>query len=144
VEGPSLELEVFVAPIKVKKVNIGTTDNPKMDIIGHYQDEKTIERITELLREYSDLFPTNFTEMKGIGRELGEIKIPLRHEAISVRKRPYRLNPIYKKKVKEEIDRMLEAGIIEPVEESKWISSMVFQEEKQGGDHDLCRPMEIE
>jgi hypothetical protein len=25
------------------------------------------------------------------------------------------LNPIYKKKVKEEIDRMLEAGIIEPV-----------------------------
>jgi hypothetical protein len=40
------------------------------------------------------------------------------------------LNPIYKQKVKDEIDRMLEAGIIEPVEESKWISPMVVQDKK--------------
>jgi hypothetical protein len=36
VEGPYLELEVFVAPIKVNKFNIGTTDNPKMSSIGDY------------------------------------------------------------------------------------------------------------
>ena len=46
VEGPSMESEVFVAPIKVKKVNIGTNDNPKMESIGEYWDEKTIEIIT--------------------------------------------------------------------------------------------------
>jgi hypothetical protein len=40
---------------------------------------------------------------------------------------------VYKKKVKEEIDQMLEAGIIELVEESEWISPMVVQEMKQGG-----------
>jgi hypothetical protein len=40
---------------------------------------------------------------------------------------------VYKKKVKEEIGIMLEAGIIETVEESKWISPMVVQEKKQGG-----------
>jgi hypothetical protein len=28
---------------------------------------------------------------------------------------------------------MLESGIIEPVEESEWISPMVVQEKKQGG-----------
>jgi hypothetical protein len=61
------------------------------------------------------------------------MNIPLKPEAIPVRERPYRLNPIYKKKVKEEIDRMLEAGIIEVVEESEWIIPMVFQEKKQGG-----------
>jgi hypothetical protein len=49
-EGPSLELEVFFAPIKVKKVNIGTNDNPKMASIGDYWDEQTIERIIELVR----------------------------------------------------------------------------------------------
>jgi hypothetical protein len=41
VEGPPLESEVIVAPIKVKKVNIGIVENPKMDIIGDYWDEKT-------------------------------------------------------------------------------------------------------
>ena len=81
VEGPSLESKVFFVPIKVKKVNIGTKNNPKMANIGHYWDEQTIERITELMREYSDMFPTTFIEMKVIARDLGEMKIPLKNEA---------------------------------------------------------------
>jgi hypothetical protein len=40
------------------------------------------------------------------------------------------LNPKYKEKVKIELDRMLEAGIIEPVEESEWIIPMVVQDKK--------------
>jgi hypothetical protein len=42
------------------------------------------------------------------------------------------MDPIYKQKVKEEIDRMLEDGIIELVEEYEWVSPMVVQEKKQG------------
>jgi hypothetical protein len=38
----------------------------------------------------------------------------------------------YKKKVRIELDRMLEAGIIEPVEESEWIIPMVVQDKKTG------------
>jgi hypothetical protein len=38
--------EVFVAPIKFNKVNIGTNENPKMASIGDYWDEKIVERIT--------------------------------------------------------------------------------------------------
>ena len=56
------------------------------------------------MREYNDLFPTNFIEMKGIIGELGEMNIPLKLEARSIRHIPYRLNPIYKYKVKEEIE----------------------------------------
>jgi hypothetical protein len=85
VEGLSLESKVFVVPIKVKKVNIGTNDNPKMASIGDYWDEQTIDRITKLLREYNDLFPTTVIEMKGIAREIVEMKTPLKLEAISVR-----------------------------------------------------------
>jgi hypothetical protein len=36
VEVPSLASEVFFMPIKVKKVNIGTNDNPKMASIIDY------------------------------------------------------------------------------------------------------------
>jgi hypothetical protein len=86
VEGPTIESKVIFVPIKVKKVNIGTYDQPKMASIGDYWDEKTIESITELLHEYNDLFPTTFTEMKGIAEELGEMKIPLRPEVRPIRK----------------------------------------------------------
>jgi hypothetical protein len=61
------------------------------------------------------------------------MNIPLKYEARLIRQRPYKLNPIYKKKVKAEIDRMLEAGIIEPIHQSEWVSPMVVQEKKQGG-----------
>jgi hypothetical protein len=53
------------------------------------------------------------------------MKIPLKTEAIPIRQIPYRLNPIYKEKVKEKIDNMLEAGVIKLAEESKWIIPMV-------------------
>jgi hypothetical protein len=36
VEGPPLESKVISAPIKVKKVNIGTAERPNMVIIGDY------------------------------------------------------------------------------------------------------------
>jgi hypothetical protein len=51
--------------------------------------------------------------MKGIKGPMGEMKIPLRVEARPIKQRPYRLNPKYKQKVKIELDRMLEAGIID-------------------------------
>ena len=97
-----------------------------------------MEIIIELLYEYNNLFPTMFIEMKGIEGELGEMKIPLKAEARSIRQRPYRLNPIYKHKIKAEIDRMLKASIIEPVKESEWISLIVVQDKKQGRGIRIC------
>jgi len=84
------------------------------------------------LHEHRDLFPTKFIEMKGIAEELVEMRIPLRDDAKPVRQRPYRLNPRYKEKIRVEIAKMLEVGIVEPVEESKWISPMVVQDNKIG------------
>jgi hypothetical protein len=80
-----LESKVFSTPIKMNKFNIVTIDNPKMASIGDYWDEQTVERIIELLHEYSDLLQKKITEMKGIERELGEMKIPLKPKAISIR-----------------------------------------------------------
>jgi hypothetical protein len=70
--------------------------------------------------------------MKGIKGPMGEMNVPLRSDARPIKQRPYRLNPKYKKKVKIELDIMLEAGIIEPVEESERIIPMVVQVKKSG------------
>jgi hypothetical protein len=68
--------------------------------------------------------------MKGIKGPMGEMRIPLNPDARPIKQRPYRLNPKYKEKVKIDLDRMLEVGIIEIVEESEWISPMVVQDKK--------------
>ena len=48
------------------------------------------------------------------------------------------MNPKYKERVKAELDRMLNAGIIEPVEESEWIIPIVIQDKKTTGEVRIC------
>jgi hypothetical protein len=70
--------------------------------------------------------------MKGIKGTMGDMRIPLKPYERPFKQRSYRVNPKYKEKVNIELDRMLEAVIIEPVEESEWISPMVVKKKKTG------------
>jgi hypothetical protein len=75
-------------------------------------------------------FLQNFSELKGIKGDLGEMRIELNPESRPVKHRPYRLNPRVKEKVKKEIDRMLTAGLIFPVDKAEWISPIMIQTKK--------------
>lgn len=66
------------------------------------------------------------------------MKIPLKLYVKPVKQRSYRLNPKYKKKVKEELNKMIVVGIIEPVEESEWVSPMVVQENEAKREINIC------
>lgn len=57
--------------------------------MGDYWDDETVSKITELPREYQELFPTKFSEMKGIIGDLGVMKIPLKPDARPCKQRPY-------------------------------------------------------
>lgn len=130
VKGPGVEIPFIFQLIKITQVNIGIEETPKLANVRDYWDVATIDKITELLHKYQDLFLTKFTNMKGIKGPMGEMRILLKLDVKPFKQRPYRLNSKYKEKVKLELKRMLEAGIIEPVEEFKWISPMVVQDKK--------------
>jgi len=84
------------------------------------------------------MFPTSVADLKGIKGNTTEMKIVLRPEAWPVKHRPYRLNPTVKEKVKKDIDKMLEARIIFPVNEFEWISSIVIQNKKDATEIRVC------
>ena len=77
IEGSEISSGQFLKLLKLKKVNIGSPENLKFSNIGDYWDEETVAKIIDLLHEYQDLFPTNFSEMKGIVEYLGKMKMPL-------------------------------------------------------------------
>jgi len=77
-------------------------------------------------------------ELKGIIGDLGVMKITLKPDTKLVKQRPYRLNLKYKEKVCLELDKMLTAGVIEPIEESDWVSPMVVQEKNQKNEIRIC------
>jgi hypothetical protein len=131
VEILGVELPFIGQPIKIKKANIGIEETLKLANVKYYWDVATIDKITELLQKYQDLFLTKFTDMKGIKGPMGDMRIPLKPDKKSVKQRPYKLNPKYTDRVKIELDRMLEEGIIEPIEELEWISPMIVEDKKK-------------
>ena len=48
------------------------------------------------------------------------------------------MNPRYKEKVKIELDRMLDTGIIEPIEELEWIIPIVIEDKKTTCEIRIC------
>jgi hypothetical protein len=65
-----------------------------------------------MVKEFSDCFTWSYTEMLRLKRELVEHKLPIKRGF-----RPYKLpainyNPMLYDRIKEEVERLLEAGII--------------------------------
>lgn len=106
-------------------MNIVTESEPKFSNIGDYWDDATIDKVIELLCEYQDLFPKNFSDMKGTIGDLGVMKITLKLDKKPVKQKLYHLKLKYKERVHVELDKMLVEGIIEPVEESDSVSQIV-------------------
>jgi hypothetical protein len=52
IEGPGVKLNFIGQPIKIKKVNIGIVQAPKVANFGYYWNDATIDKIIELLHEY--------------------------------------------------------------------------------------------
>ena len=70
-----MEIPDISEPLKTKKINIGSEVQPKFAKIGDYWDEGIVDKVTELLREYQDLFVAKFSNLKGIVWDLGVMKI---------------------------------------------------------------------
>ena len=121
----------IVNPTDYSKVKIGVG---KTFYLANTLDGKERRSYVSLLSDFSDVFAWSPSDLTGISPRLGEHRIDLVEGAIPVRQRQYRLNPRYSIMVKEDIDRLLEAGFIYPVVNSEWVSPIVVVPKKVRAD----------
>ena len=69
-------------------------------------------RMSGLLQEFDDLFVNSFTEIPGV--EFEKCTIILKENAAPVFARMARYSPQQREVIKEEIEKMLKNGVIEP------------------------------
>lgn len=89
VDGLHIENPDMTVPLRTIQENIGTKVEPKFVKIGDYCNDAMLEKVAELLRDYQDLFPTNFSDLKGIIGYLGVMRITLKPNMKLVNQRPY-------------------------------------------------------
>ena len=107
---------------------VNSTNYKKMEVANgkiffHGKDLSNEEQIEyrTLLKEFLDVFAWTPLDLKGIPPELGQYHIDLMDGFVPIKQRQYRLNPKYSLMVKEEIDRLLEAGLIYSVNNLEWV-----------------------
>jgi hypothetical protein len=84
----------------------------------------------DLLRKYIHLFAFSYKDLREVTME--QHKIELLPNAKPIRSKQGRWNPRYTAMVKEELDKLLEAGFIRPVETTEWVSPVVLALKKNG------------
>jgi hypothetical protein len=92
--------------------------------------QKTNYIDSQPIKGIQDVFSKDYKYLKGLVKEMGEMKIDLIPGAKPIKKHPYKLAHKYKPIVQKEIEGMLAAGIIYPIDKSEWASPMVVQPKK--------------
>jgi hypothetical protein len=76
--------------------------------------------------------------MPGLSRELVEHRLPIKDGFKPHKQHPRRFNSIIYDWVKEEINRLLQAGFIQPCRYAEWVSNIVPVEKKDSGKIRVC------
>ncbi|RVW81950.1 Transposon Ty3-I Gag-Pol polyprotein [Vitis vinifera] len=88
--------------------------------------------IQDALKQNHDVFAWTHSDMKGIHPSIVSHKLNVLTTARPVRQRVRRFHPYRQKIVRDEIDKLLEAGFIREVEYPDWLANVVLVPKKEG------------
>jgi hypothetical protein len=122
----------FTSADELEEVNIGPRDKPRPTFVSKKLDPSLREPMIALLKEYSDCFAWDYTEMPGLDRSIVEHRLPLKKGFQPFQQWARQMTTEVLEEVKKEIEKMLEAGFIRPWRYAEWISSIVPVQKKDG------------
>jgi hypothetical protein len=115
----------FMLVDELEEVDIGPRDKPQPTFVSKKLDPSLREPMIALLKEYSDCFAWDYTEMPGLDRSIVEHQLPLKKGFWPFQQWARQMRTEVLEEVKKEIEKMLEAGFIRTCSYAKWISSIV-------------------
>jgi hypothetical protein len=122
----------FTLADELEEIDIGPGDKPRPTFISKKLDPSLREPMIALLKEYSDCFAWDYTEMPGLDRSFIEHQLPLKKGVRPFQQRVRQMRTGVLEEVKKEIEKMLEAGFIRSCRYAKCISSIVPVQKKDG------------
>ena len=90
------------------------------------------EKLIRVLREYKEAIGWTTADIKGLSPSTCMHRILLEEDCKPSREAQRRLNPPMMEVVKKEILKLLDAGMIYPISDSKWISLVQVVPKKTG------------
>jgi hypothetical protein len=116
----------------IELINLGTDEEKREIKIGALLEASVKEKVIDLLREYVDIFAWSYQDMPGLDPEIVEHRLPLKPECPPVKQRLRRSHPDRALKIKEEIQKQINAGFLITSEYPQWLANIVPVPKKDG------------
>ncbi|XP_058211507.1 uncharacterized protein LOC131323676 [Rhododendron vialii] len=116
----------------LEEVNLGDSENPWPVYISQLLPEDVKRKLIQLLMEFKSCFAWNYDELPGLSRDLVEHKLPIQAGFRPFKQPPRRMSNEVYLQVKEEIERLFNAGFIRTARYVTWLSNVVPVLKKNG------------
>lgn len=90
------------------------------------------EKLIKLLQEYMDVFAWSYQEIPGLDMNIMVHRLPLKEDCPLVKKKLRRTRPDITMKIKEEVQKQLDACFFAVANNPQWIANIVSVPEKDG------------
>ena len=128
----------FTSADPLEKVDIGDGSIPRPTFVNANLSDDCKADLIKLLKEYVNCFVWEYFKIPGLSRDLVEHRLPIK-AGFRPYKQPSRLfNPVMYDRIKEEINRLLDAGFIRSCRYADWLSNIVPVEKKDSGKIRVC------
>jgi hypothetical protein len=103
----------FTSVDRLDEINLGGDMDRRPTYINAVLGGDQRRRMHELLQEFTDCFARTYTEMLGLSRDLVEHVLPIKKVFRPFKQAPRNYSPKLLGRIKEEIERLLEAKFIQ-------------------------------
>ena len=128
---PPPKVELKPLPSSLKYVFLDDDENYPV-IVNAKLDDASILKLLDVLKKYRSVIGYSINDIKGISPSLCMHRILLDDDNATSIEHQRRLNPNMKEVVRKEVLKLLEAGIIYPISDSKWVSPVQVVPKKGG------------
>jgi hypothetical protein len=130
--------QVFSSVDPLEELDIGDEITPRPTFVNKNMSLEHKDAIIKLLKDYVDCFAWNYRKMSGLSRELVEHQLHIKSGFMPYKQPAWRFNPIIHDQVTEEVEWLLDAGLIQPCWYAEWVSNIVPVEKKGTGKIWVC------
>ena len=103
-------IQPYKEPLEV--INLGSKEDLKEVKIGALLHLDVKSRLSELLKEYMDIFAWSYQDMSGLDTDIVEHRLPLKPECPPVKQKLRRTQPDMAVKIKEEVLKQISVGFL--------------------------------
>jgi hypothetical protein len=122
----------FTSADPLAEIDIGDGKTLRPTFVNKTLETDPRNEMIGLLKEYSDCFAWNYTEMSRLSREIVEHRLSIKSGFRPFKQKARTFRPDLLPQIKDEIHRLLEANFIRPCRYAKWVSNIVSVEKESG------------